>query len=200
MKLRSTMLAVLVLGSITLCTSCFECVVSLEPWFEVEDSEDAIFEARLLGEWCPDDGDCWDDELLYWAPGPGDSFNVFEDGRLRYRVWLGEVDGTSYLDWMFLCEPSRGIEDDDCLDVWVGSHLLAQVTLMEPDALEFRLLDREKFAEFLESLEDPLEHSAAGADLLVLEETDELREFVERFGRTADLWSDEAIKITRWRE
>ena len=128
-------------------------------------------------------------------------WNVLVNGKLRYRVWLGEIGEVRYLDWMFLCEPSRDTADDDCreLDLPLGSHLLAQITLQEDDRIEFRLLEREPFADLLEYRHQPLEYGKAETSLVVLADSEALRELVVAHGGQYELWSEETMEMTRLR-
>ena len=184
-----------------LCVSCIDLVVSLDPWFDVDDS--AIADPRLAGSWCLDDedGDCSGDERMQFVPGPEESWNVLINGKLRYRVWLGEIDKVRYLNWMFLCEPSRGTADDDCreLDFPLGSHLLTRITLQEDDRIEFRLLEAEPFADLLEDRGQPLEYGKAETGLVVLADSEALRELVFAHGGQYELWSEETMEMTRLR-
>ena len=104
-----------------------------------------------------------------------------------------------YLDWMFLCEPSRDTADDDCreLDFPLGSHLLTQITLQEDDRIEFRLLEQEPFAELLENRQQPLEYGKAEIGLVILADSEVLDELIFAHGDRHELWSEETIELTR---
>jgi hypothetical protein len=169
-------------------------VFSFYPWFDIDD--DVVFEARLLGLWCLDEAWCTDDELLYWTPGPGDSYNLFEDDRLTHRAWLGEINGTFFLDFQYLCEPSRGTGDDSCHEGGVGSHIVARVTRIESDSVTFRLLNLERFKEWLELEEEPFAHGTPDDGLILVEETEALRDFLVQYGGVDDFW-DEPTEMTR---
>ncbi len=200
MKLQRT-LPVAVAGlTALLCVSCFELVVSLNPWFDVES---AVADPRLAGSWCLDDDEstCSVDERMVFAPGPGESWNVFIQGKLRHRVWLAEIDGVRYLDWMFLCEPSRNTEEDDCkeMDFGLGTHLLTQITWQEDDFIEFRLLEEEPFAELLEYRLDPLEYGKTADGLVVMAGSDELHALIAEDGRCHELWTEDTLALTRQR-
>ncbi len=138
---------------------------------------------------------------MEFVPGPEESWNVLINGKLRYRVWLGEIDKVRYLNWMFLCEPSRGTADDDCreLDFPLGSHLLTRITLQEDDRIEFRLLEAEPFADLLEDRGQPLEYGKAETGLVVLADSEALRELVFAHGGQYELWSEETMEMTRLR-
>lgn len=191
MRFRSSILATLVIGSIALCASCV--VFSYCPWFDLED--DVVFDARLPGLWCAD-GACGEEELLYWTAGPGDSYNVFEGDRLAYRVWLGEINGTRFLDFMLLCEPSLGTGDDSCQEWGIGSHIIARVTRIENDLVVFRTLDFERFLEWLENEEEPLAHGTPDEELILVDDTQALRGFLEQYGGVDEFW-DETTELTR---
>lgn len=202
MRRSNRVLAALVLATMGLCTACVDVVVSLSPWFEVGEDESrvALFDARLVGVWCDEDEEgCDAEQAMDWRPGPANSFNVFGGGRLRYRVWLGEIDGTRYLDWWFLCEPSTGVEPDDCLelDFPLGAHIAARVDRLDEEVLEFRILEGEKLEAYLAAREESLERSRTEGTTLVLEETARLQEFLATHGGAIDLWSEETLKLTR---
>jgi hypothetical protein len=191
-----------VIATLGLCTGCVDIVVSLAPWFEVEEGESqaALFDARLLGTWCDEDEEgCDAEQAMDWRPGPASSYNVFGEGRLRHRVWLGEIDGTRYLDWWFLCEPSTGVEPDDCLelDFPLGTHIVARIDRMDEELLEFRILEGEKLEEYLAAKEQSLERARTEGTTLVLEGTSRLQEFLALHGDEIDLWSEETMKLVR---
>jgi len=183
-----------------LCVSCIDLVVSLEPWFDVDS---AIADPRLAGPWCLDDedGDCSVDERMVFVPGPGASWNVLAAGKLRHRVWLAEIDQVRYLDWMFLCEPSRDTADDDCRDsdLPLGSHLLMRITLQEDDRIEFRLLEAEPLSDLLEYRREPLEYGTTEDGLVVLADSETLHELIAAHGDCYELWSEETLELTRLR-
>lgn len=195
-------LAGLVLVIVGLGTACVDVVVSLSPWFEVAEGESQVasFDARLLGAWCDDDEEeCGVEQVMVWKQGPGKSFNVFGEGRLRYRVWLAEIEGTLYLDWWFLCEPSTGVEADDCmgLDFPLGTHIAGRVDRLDEHILEFRILEGEKLEEYMAVEPEPLEGSRADGMTLILEDTPTLQEFLGVHGDVIDLWSEEPVRLVR---
>ena len=200
MKRTNRMLAVLMLAALGLCTACVDVVVSLTPWFPVEEGDsEAFIDSRLPGMWCEDDGECPESEAMHWKPGPGKSFNVFGDGELRYRVWLAEIEGISYLNWWFLCEPSTGADDDDCmkLDFPLGTHIVARIDRLDAKAMEIRILEGEKFEQVLATEAEPLPHARQSDFVVVLEDPDELQAFLARHGHDNELWSEEPMVLVR---
>ena len=202
MKLYRPVSIVLIAVAALFSVSCIDLVISLGPWFDVEDG--AIAEPRLRGSWCLDDedADCSREERMKFVPGPGKSWNVLGQGKVGYRVWMGEIGGTRYLDWMFLCEPSRDTAEDDCLDLDLplGTHLLAQVTLLEEDRIEFRLLDGAKFADVLTHRGEPIVHARQEDELVVVEDSETLAALLSEHGEQLDLWYEETLVLTRFRK
>jgi len=201
MKLHKSILTVTVAIAALLSMSCIELVSSLNPWFDIEEA--VVDGPRLEGAWCLDeeDGGCSRDERMKFVRGPGNSWNVLVGGKVRHRVWVGEIEGMRYLDWMFLCEPSRNAEEDDCLslDLGLGRHLLTQVTLLEEDRIELRLLDGETFEHLLSHRAEPLEYARTKDGLVVVEDSVTLGELLSQQGRRLDLWYEETMVLTRAR-
>jgi len=199
MKLHKAISILVVAVAAVFSVSCVELVVSVGPWFDVEDG--AVAEPRLRGSWCLDDegGECSRDERLKFVPGPGQSWNVLGDGKVRYRVWVGDIEGTRYLDWMFLCEPSRDADEDDCLDLELplGTHLLTQVTLLEEDRIEFRILDGETVANVLTHRSEPIFHARLDDGRVVVENSDVLAALLSEHGEQPDLWEEETFVMAR---
>lgn len=198
MRLNRMASGLLAVGLLVFCTSCLDLAVSFNPWFETDDSGSAnsVFDARLLGWWCTEDGSCAGDESLYWAAGPEDSYNVFEDDRLAYRVWLGEIGGKRFLNFRFMCEPALGTEEDHCHGA-VGSHFVARVARLEHRVVELRLLDTKRLEELLEAEEDPLAYGKPDETIVLAETTERLSDFLRRIADDEDMWDEESVTLTR---
>jgi hypothetical protein len=200
MKLRKPILIVGIAVAVLSSASCIELVTSLSPWFDVED---AVDEPLLAGAWCldDDDGDCSRDERMRFVRGPRNSWNVLVDGKLGFRVWVGDIGETRYLDWMFLCEPSRNAADDNCssIDFELGNHVVVQVVTMEEDRIEFRLLDGDALDDVLTHRVEPLEYGRTADGLVVVEDSYTLAELLSEHGERVDLWYEETMVMTRVR-
>lgn len=199
MTLRRSLSILTVAITALFSVSCIDLVVAMQPWFDVE--AEALAEPSLAGSWCMDDarGDCSPSERMLFVRGPGHSWNVLVEGELRLRVWLGEINGSRYLDWMILCEPSLDPTEDDCIerDVPFGTHLVTQITFQQNDRIEFRLLNSELLADYLTHRQDPVAHGWIDGDLVVIADSDTLAGVLAEHGERLELWYEEEFVITR---
>jgi len=154
--------------------------LSLEPWFN---SDVQVFEERLLGKW-GDTGEFWK-----FKRGPRNTYVVTlheDDGYIRYRAILGNIEGAYYLDGV----TQKVMPADEKAPEWMYvAHFLVRLEF-ERDKIRLTVLNMDRLEEMIEA---GYLSGAEGEDeeLVIVSSTETLQSFIAEHGQDADLWDEE---------